>query len=69
MRLTITGKIDDELSENILKNIWSMLKQVGVKEIDIQEEGSSNFIQLKQDLLNNKQLWRKLREIEDEDSD
>lgn len=30
---------------------------------------SSNFIQLKQDVLNNKQLWRKLREIEDEDSD
>ena len=29
---------------------------------------SSNFIQLKQDVLNNKQLWRKLREIEDEDS-
>lgn len=69
MRLTITGKIDDELSENILKNIWSMLKQVGVKEIDIQEEGSSNFIQLKNDVLNNKQLWQKLREIEDEDSD
>lgn len=39
------------------------------REVDIQEEGSSNFIQLKQDVLNNKQLWRKLREIEDEDSD
>lgn len=32
-------------------------------------EGSSNFIQLKQNVLNNKQLWIKLREIEDEDSD
>lgn len=30
---------------------------------------SSNFIQLKQDVLNNNQLWRKLREIENEDSD
>jgi len=43
--------------EAMLEHLWNV------------EVCSRNFIQLKQDVLNNKQLWRKLREIEDEDSD
>jgi hypothetical protein len=51
--------------ENMLEHLWN---DVADEESEV-EICSSNFIQLKQDVLNNKQLWRKLREIEDEESE
>jgi len=60
--------------QRIIEDLPSANRECDVKMSEIPtgsevEVYSSNFIQLKQDVLNNKQLWQKLREIEDEDSD
>jgi hypothetical protein len=52
----------------MLEHLWNATEEDHRKYSEI-EASSSNFIQLKQDVLNNKQLWRKLREIEDEDTE
>lgn len=51
--------------QRIVEGLPSANREYGVKMSEM-PICSRNFIQLKQDVLNNKQLWQKLREIEDE---
>lgn len=65
-----TGSESDQNDdiEAMLEHLWNATEEDHRRYSEVEVCGS-NFIQLKQDVLNNKQLWRKLREIEDEDSD
>jgi hypothetical protein len=51
--------------EAMLEHLWNATEEDHRKYSEVEVCGN-NFIQLKQDVLNNKQLWQKLREIEDE---